>query len=161
MRRPTVSTGEDQRVRTLVEPVLAGLGLHLLDCSWQGGRRRVLRLTVDRTGGVGVDDCGVASLAVSEVLDAHEAEMPSRYELEVSSPGAERTLLGDEDYQASLGRRVQLRLVREAEERMVEGRLVSVGRGALELEVRRRSGRTIVVQVDRKEVASARVVVDI
>lgn len=144
-----------------MEPVLASLGLQLLDCGWQGGRRRVLRLTVDRTGGVGVDECGEASLAVSELLDAHEAEMPAHYELEVSSPGAERTLLADEDYQASLGRRVQLRLIREAEERMVEGRLVSVGPGALELEVRRRSGRTSVVQVDRQEVASARVVVDI
>lgn len=152
---------DDQRVRALVEPALAEVGLQLLECSWHGGRRRVLRLTVDRPGGVGIDECGTASLAVSEVLDAHEAEMPSNYDLEVSSPGAERTLQAEDDYQASLGRRVQLRLRRQAEERVVEGRLVAIGPEALQLETRRRSGRVSTVMVDRREVVAARVVVDI
>jgi ribosome maturation factor RimP len=153
----------DQLVRQLVEPVLEEAGVLLLEVAWHAGRRGgTLRLTVDRPGGIGVDDCQMVSDAVSTVLDRYEAQLPDSYSLEVSSPGAERDLRSEDEYRASLGRRVRLTLRQGAGETVVEGRLVSVGERELQLEARRsRSGRLVPIQVIRAEVAAARVVVDL
>jgi ribosome maturation factor RimP len=104
----------------------------------------------------------MVSDAVSTVLDRHEAQLPDSYSLEVSSPGAERELRSEEEYRASMGRRVRLTLRQGDSETVVEGRLVSVGERALQLEARRsRSGRLVPIEVDRAEVTVARVVVDL
>jgi len=153
----------DQLVQRMVEPVLAELGFSLLAVSWSPGRRgSVLRLTVDRPGGVSIDDCGRASEAVSVVLDRHEELLPGAYSLEVSSPGAERELLSDADYLAALGRRVRLTLEQGESQTVLEGRLVAVGDQDLQMEIRRhRGGRLVEVRVLRHDVAAAQVVVDI
>lgn len=149
-------------LRRLLAPALGAIGITLVECAWRGGRRGpLLALTVDRPGGITVDECGAASEAASQILDRIEAELPSRYSLEVSSPGAERPLLEEADYRSSLGRRVRVRLASGGPETVLEGRLVGVSRGALELEARRRSGRRQRFTVDRSRVTSARVVVDI
>lgn len=162
-RNRMAENSPDRLVRQLVEPVLEEAGVLLLDVAWHAGRRGgVLRLTVDRPGGIGIDDCQMVSDAVSTVLDRHEAQLPDSYSLEVSSPGAERELRSEEDYRASMGRRVRLTLRQGDSETVVEGRLVSVGERALQLEARRsRSGRLVPIEVDRAEVTVARVVVDL
>ncbi|HUY53785.1 MAG TPA: ribosome maturation factor RimP [Candidatus Nanopelagicaceae bacterium] len=153
----------DQLVERMVEPVLAELGFSLLQVSWNPGRRgSVLRLTVDRPGGVTIDDCGTASEAVSAVLDRHEELLPGTYSLEVSSPGAERELLSEADYLAALGRRVRLTLEQGDTHTVLEGRLTAVGGEDLEMEVRRhRGGRLVQARVLRQDVVAAQVVVDL
>ncbi len=142
-------------------PVL-DLGLTLLGLSWAGGRRgATLRVTVDRPGGVTVDECGAASLAISEVLDPHEAELPDRYSLEVSSPGAERILATEEELRASLGRRLRVVVARSGQEAVMEGRLTLVSDRLLGLEARRRSGRPQRIEVERSDLVSVQVVVDL
>ncbi|HVD03789.1 MAG TPA: ribosome maturation factor RimP [Candidatus Dormibacteraeota bacterium] len=150
-------------VRELVGPALALLGIELVDVTWLPGRRTaVLRLTVDKPGGVTIDDCGSVSEAASVVLDLHEEAIPGRYNLEVSSPGAERMLRDEADYRAALGRRVRIHLRQGEQEQVVEGRLVSLAPEALGLESRRiRSGRLVPVSVDRSAITAARVVVDL
>ncbi len=160
--RPGGGGPDSAAMRRMVEPVLEALGITLLDCSWKGGRRGpLLRLTVDRPGGITIDECGAASEAVSQLLDLREPELPEHYSLEVSSPGAERFLLGDADYRMSLGRRLRVRLVLPTGEAVFEGRLVSLSAESLELEFRRRSGRVGRVTVARPDIESAQVVVDI
>ncbi len=153
----------DQLVRRVVEPVLTEMGFALLDVSWHPGRRgSVLRLTVDRPGGLTIDDCGLASEAASLILDRHEEALPGTYSLEVSSPGAERELISDSDYLAALGRRVRLTLELGASQTVLEGRLMAVGEADLQLEIRRhRGGRLVEVRVPRAQVAAAQVVVDV
>jgi ribosome maturation factor RimP len=153
----------DQLVRQLVEPVLEEAGVLLLDVSWHAGRRGgILRLTVDRPGGIGIDDCQMVSDAVSTVLDRYEAQLPDSYSLEVSSPGAERELHSEDEYRGALGRRVRLTLRQGDNGTVVEGRLVSVGEREIQLEARRsRSGRLVPIEVNRAEVTEARVVVDL
>ena len=80
--------GPAEHVRELVEPILARLGPELFDVEHQGA---VLRVCVDRPGGVDLDALSDATRAVSAALDADDP-FPGRYTLEVSSPGLERPL---------------------------------------------------------------------
>lgn len=150
-------------VKELLEPVINQLGLQLLDVSWHPAKgRAVLRVTVDRSGGVTVDECGQASEALSALLDRREELLPGPYALEVSSPGAERTLASEEDFATALGRRVRLTLQDGESLTVVEGRLVALGPEELDLEVRHtKGGRLRSWRVNRQAVAAARVVVDL
>lgn len=150
-------------VRDLLEPVIIQLGLQLEDVSWLPGKgRAILRVTVDRPGGITIDECGQASEALSALLDRREELLPGPYALEVSSPGAERTLATEEDFATALGRRVRLTLQEGESVTVVEGRLVALGPEELDLEVRRtKGGRLRSWRVSRQAVAAARVVVDL
>ena len=153
----------EEVARELVAPVLARAGISLLDVSWHPGRRAsVLRLTVDRAGGVTLDDCGRASELASEVLDRYESLTPGPYNLEVSSPGAERQLEVEADYQAAIGHRIRVHLEIGDGEQVVEGRLVTISPAELGLLARRsRSGRLVPLTVERSLVRRAQVVVDL
>ncbi len=153
----------EELARELVAPVLEQAGISLVDVSWHPGRRAaVLRLTVDRAGGVTLDDCGRASDLASEVLDRYEALTPGPYNLEVSSPGAERQLREEADYQAAIGHRIRVHLDMGDQEQVVEGRLVAISSSELGLEARRsRSGRLVPLTVDRTLIRRAQVVVDL
>ena len=156
------SKTDPARLRSLVQAPISELGLTLLGLSWAGGRRgATLRVTVDRPGGVTVDECGAASLAISAVLDVHEAELPESYSLEVSSPGAERMLTTEEDLRSSLGRCLRVVVARSGQEAVIEGRLTAVSDRLLELEARRRSGRPQRIELERSDLVSAQVVVDL
>ena len=77
-------------VTRLVEPVARERGLDLVDVEFlPSGRRSVLRFTLDREGGIGLDDLAEASREMSDVLDAHDV-VPGAYVLECSSPGVNR-----------------------------------------------------------------------
>jgi len=147
-------------IADLLRPSLDHLGLELLDVHWSGrGRGAVLRLVIDRAGGVTLDDCERASNAASAVLDAYDP-IAHAYRLEVSSPGAERPLRRPEDWTAAVGRRVNVRVREGDSELVLEGRLVSAGGEQAEIEVRdRRSTRVVGVALDH--VVSARIAVDI
>jgi ribosome maturation factor RimP len=94
------------RVRTLVEPAVERLGFDLVAVEWNG---RVLRLSIDAPGGVDADDCGRVSEQVSPMIDA-EDPIPSRYTLEVSSPGIDRPVQRRSDFERFKGYRVKLQL---------------------------------------------------
>jgi ribosome maturation factor RimP len=85
-----------ESIRELAEPVLASAGLELWDVEITGD---VVRIMVERPGGVDLDALSAASGVLSPLLDSHpEATPDSRYQLEVSSPGVERTLRTPEQY---------------------------------------------------------------
>ena len=96
-------------VMDLVEPVAVERGLELVDVEYQpSGRRHVLRLYLDRPGGVSLDDLAEVSREVSDVLDAHDA-VPGQYTLECSSPGINRRLRKAEDFARFCGKPVRVR----------------------------------------------------
>ena len=162
MKGSSGSQIDRDRLRSVVQGPVAELGLTLVGLSWASGRRgAILRVTVDRPGGVTVDECGAASLAISDVLDVHEAELPESYSLEVSSPGAERILATEEELRASLGRRLRVVVARSGQEAVIEGRLTAISDRLLELEARRRSGRPQRIELERSELVSVQVVVDL
>ncbi|MBI5655577.1 MAG: ribosome maturation factor RimP [Geobacter sp.] len=98
-----------ERVTALAEPLLASLGLELVELEYKRfGRSMVLRLFIDRPGGVTLDDCASVSRELSQVLDVEDF-IREFYTLEVSSPGLDRPLKKESDYLRYAGRLVKLR----------------------------------------------------
>ena len=110
------------RVRAVVEPVVAAADLELYDVELAGA---IVRVLVDTAGGVDLAVLGEVTRAVSEALDADDP-LPGRYTLEVSSPGLERKLRTPAHFAAALGTQVRVRTVPGTEgERRVEGELTA------------------------------------
>ncbi len=97
--------GVVERVTTLATPLLADLGLEIYDVEHAGG---ILRVTVEREGGVDLDTIALATRVLSRELD-HADPMPGRYTLEVTSPGLERTLRTPRHLQRAVGSTVNVR----------------------------------------------------
>ncbi|WP_431929529.1 ribosome maturation factor RimP [Nonomuraea jabiensis] len=117
----------------LLEPVVSAEGLDLEDITvTQAGKRRLLRVIVDRDGGVSLDDVADVSQAVSAALDDDDAMGQAAYTLEVSSPGVDRPLTEPRHW-----RRAAKRLVK-AEMRdgtVLEGRILAADEGGVDLDV--------------------------
>lgn len=97
------------RVTALVEQLLSSLGMELVDLEYKReGREMILRLFIDKDGGVNLDDCAAVSRELSEVLDVEDI-ISEHYSLEVSSPGLDRPLKKIEDFQRFKGRLVKIR----------------------------------------------------
>ncbi|MFP6663799.1 MAG: ribosome maturation factor RimP [Deltaproteobacteria bacterium] len=98
-----------ERVTEWAEPIAAELGLRLVDVEYNpAGKRSVLRLFLDKKGGVGLEELARASHEIEAVLDANEA-VPGEYSLECSSPGVNRRLKGRQDFLDHQGLLVRLR----------------------------------------------------
>lgn len=110
------------QVRALLLAPLEQQGLELFDVEWVGG---LLRVSVDRPGGVDLDALSVASSTVSDVLDAaHPDPVPGHYVLEVSSPGLERPLRTPAHWRRFVGTIVSVKTKPEVEgERRFTGAL--------------------------------------
>ncbi|HKP00351.1 MAG TPA: ribosome maturation factor RimP [Nitrospiraceae bacterium] len=111
---PEVSRKESRpvvdRISEVVSPILWALGLELIDIVCVGqGARSIVRVYVDKSGGVTVEDCGRAHLAIGPALDVADP-FPHAYTLEVSSPGLDRAFKGIQDYRRALGKQVNVKL---------------------------------------------------
>ena len=140
--------GRTGLIEEAVTPVVADHGLLLVDVEWRELRPRgLLRLYVDKPGGVGIADCERLSREVGDVLDA-AAVIEGGYDLEVSSPGLDRQLRKEREYRWAVGRQVRCWLAGGAE---VRGRLTAVTADRLVLD---RGGEQ--VQLERADVTKAR-----
>jgi ribosome maturation factor RimP len=101
----------DRLAEELTGPMDAlGLDLEAVDLS-SAGRRRVLRVAIDKDGGVTMDDIADATREVSRVLDERDELMGSQaYTLEVSSPGVDRPLVLPRHWRRNAGRLVKVAL---------------------------------------------------
>ncbi len=95
------------RVQALAEPIAADLGVEVLAIELAGGRTPVLRVVLDRAGGVDCDLLEAFSRALSLQLDAEDLIQGS-YRLEVSSPGLDWPMQRPEDFRRHLGERWKL-----------------------------------------------------
>jgi ribosome maturation factor RimP len=94
----------------LLEPTIERLGYELTDLELKlGGRDGLVRIYIDKDGGIDVDDCEAVSHQVSAILDV-EDPIPSHYTLEVSSPGLDRTLTKPAHFQRFMGEDVRVKL---------------------------------------------------
>ncbi len=100
------------RLRELAEGVVSGAGMELVELEFGGsGHNRVLRVFIDREGGITHSDCELISRQLSALLDAGAA-VPgeSSYVLEVSSPGLDRRLSKPEHFQRFAGQHIRVLL---------------------------------------------------
>ncbi|EPN46647.1 ribosome maturation factor RimP [Pseudomonas syringae pv. actinidifoliorum] len=99
-----------EQLQGLLAPVVVALGYQCwgIDFSSQG-KHSVLRIYIDKEGGVLVDDCAIVSRQISGVLDV-EDPISTEYTLEVSSPGMERPLFTIEQFASYAGGQVRIKL---------------------------------------------------
>jgi ribosome maturation factor RimP len=132
-----VSSARSDATRDRVEAELAGplsvLGLDVEAVELTpAGKRRVLRVAVDKDGGVTLDDVALATKEVSSVLDASDVMGEHPYTLEVTSRGVDRPLTLPRHWRRNAGRLVKVALVEGGE---VTGRIGDSGDDAVTLDV--------------------------
>jgi ribosome maturation factor RimP len=99
-----------EKITKLIEPVVESEKMELVGVECMGGRSRmVVRIYIDKEGGVTVDDCAEISNQVGDILDIYDAVNGS-YDLEVSSPGIDRPLIRDKDFIKYKGYKIRVRL---------------------------------------------------
>ncbi len=107
----------EERINGLAREVADGMGVELVDVELLGtGRRTLLRITIDREGGVTVDDCEAFSKDIGAMLDVEDA-IQGPYTLEVSSPGLDRPLKSARDFGRHKGEIVNISLKEKVEGR--------------------------------------------
>jgi ribosome maturation factor RimP len=121
-----------EQVRALAAPLLAADGFELVHVECQREQQgRVLRLYVDKPGGVTLSDCAHISRQVGDLLDIY-LEHVGAYALEVSSPGSERPLGQEADFERFAGRRVRIRTIEAIDgQRNFSGTLLGLSDGNL------------------------------
>ncbi len=105
------------RTESLVRKVVEAEGFELVHLEYkpQGGTS-VLRVFIDKVGGVSISDCADISRRLGVLLDV-EDPIPQQYVLEVSSPGLERPLFKEEDYRRFRGKEIRLVTMEKIEAR--------------------------------------------
>ena len=138
-------------VRPLIEAAAAGQGVELFDARFFGsGSRSVLRVTIDKAGGVAVSDCERVSSAVGAVLDERDFFDGRPYTLEVSSPGIDRVLKTERDFARIVGREAVLNLAAGASaggKRTVRGVIAGCEDGVITIDIGTESVRVPLADV--------------
>jgi ribosome maturation factor RimP len=131
------------RLEKVVEPAVTGLGYELVDAQASNGGR-LLRLFVDKPGGITLDDCAAISRHLTRVLAVEGID----YErLEVSSPGLDRPLRKERDFARFAGQKaeVRMRTPDPSGRRKFVGVLRGAGDGQVSLEM---EGQTVTLALD-------------
>lgn len=116
----------------LLDTTIGGLGYELVEFE-RSGKNSLLRVFIDKSGGISVDDCANVSQHLSRVL---EVEGVAYDRLEISSPGLDRALRKEQDFVRFAGEKARLKLrVAQDGQRNFVGVLRAVNDGKLELEV--------------------------
>lgn len=148
-------------VQQLVTPILEELNLELVDIEFvKEGRAWFLRVYIDTPqGGIDIDQCALVSERLSALLDEKDP-IEQNYYLEVSSPGAERPLKKESDFEKAIGKYVYIKTY-EPIEGMKEfyGYLKSNSEDSLELEIRIKT-RNVLIKIPKDKIARARLAID-
>ena len=141
-----------ERLIALIEPVLVRLGYELVELEYAAGRSQaVVRIFIDKSAGITVEDCERVSREVAALLDVDDP-IPTAYTLEVSSPGFDRLLRTPAHFERFVGSRVFVELkVPRAGRRRYTGMLQAVNATGIELEVDKQK-----VEVPFDEIGKAR-----
>jgi len=142
------------KVRAVAERVGASEGIEIVDVEMLGGgRNRLLRIYIDKPGGVSHADCELVSRDVGTILDVEDLVPGGRYTLEVSSPGLERKLTKPADFQRFVGQKARIVLKSPVgNQRRWEGVLAGFADGVITLE--HGSGEVLRIGLEQVEKAN-------
>jgi ribosome maturation factor RimP len=125
-----------ETLKERIEPIVVQENLELVDLEFsQGGSSSLVRVYVDRSAGVTVDQCADLSRKIGDLLDMEDL-VRGRYRLEVSSPGLDRPLVSGADFRRKIGEKVKVFL-----KESVDGKTELVGR------IRNLKGENLVLKV--------------
>ena len=146
-------------VEELATPIFQELGLELVEIEYlKEGKSWFLRVYIDKDNGVDIEDCGLVSEKLSEKLDELDP-IPHNYFLEVSSPGAERPLKKDKDFQKAIGKNVYIKTYEPIDsEKSFEGKLLAFDGQHLKIEIKIKTRKKI-MEIPYEKVATARLAI--
>ena len=148
-------------IKELLEPTLNHMGYELYSLDQSGQSGRTLRISIDHAEPITIDDCERVSRVAGPLLD-HANLISGPYELEVSSPGAERPLRDHREYERFEGKRVNIRYRTGESESVVEGQLVAVDGAGIAVQASGVRGRAPVVShIPWEDVVAGRLAVAI
>ncbi len=129
-------------IEQAIRPCVESLGYEFWGCQYLiQGRRSLLRVFIDQTSGIGIEDCEKVSRQISAVLDV-EDPISGNYSLEVSSPGIPRSLFYSEQYPRYIGEIVEIKLSRPiANQRKFIGKIIAADEQELVLDLEEGQGQ--------------------
>ena len=149
------------QIHAIVERVAASSGLEVVEIELRGGgKSRMLRIFIDKPGGVTHEDCASVSREVGTIFEVEDAMPGGAYTLEVSSPGLDRKLFRAADFERFQGSRLRLTTKEPVNgNRHFEGRLESfaAGRLTLDLSEARKKFRPKQQEIEKLEIELANV----
>ncbi len=159
LRRKNMSKKVTQIVEELVIPILTELQMELVEVEYvKEGKDWFLRVFIDSEKGVDIEDCGTVSEKLSEKLDETDP-IPYNYFLEVSSPGAERPLKKNSDFEKAIGKQVYVKTYEPIDgEKIFEGELTSFDESIITINIMVKT-RKKSVEIPYEKVANARLAV--
>ena len=150
-----------ETVTDLVTPILQDHDFYLCDLEFvKEGKSWYLRVYIDKDGGITLEDCALVSDELSEALDNVEPDpIPQAYFLEVSSPGAERPLKKEEDYQRAIDHYIHISLYQQINgQKVYEGTLTQLSDKEITLDYLDKT-RHRQITIDRQKIAQARLAI--
>ena len=148
-------------IRELLEPTIKHMGYELYSLDQSGQSGRTLRISIDHDEPITIDDCERVSRVAGPLLDRSKL-INGAYDLEVSSPGAERPLRSHDEYARFNGKRVNVRYRTGESETIVEGQLVAVDEAGIAVQAPGARGRApVIMHIAWEDVVSGRLAVAI
>lgn len=148
-------------LKELLEPTLNHMGYELYSLDQSGSGGRTLRVSIDHAEPITIEDCERVSRVIGPLVD-HSDMINGPYDLEVSSPGAERPLRNHQEYERFNGKRVNIRYRTGESETVVEGQLVAVDAAGIAVQALGARGRTpVIVHIAWSDVVAGRLAVAI
>ncbi|MEW6675659.1 MAG: ribosome maturation factor RimP [Nitrospirota bacterium] len=143
------------KVLKLAEQVAGEQGVEIFDVELLGKGKLLLRVTIDKEGGVSLYDCERFSRSLESLLDV-EGPIPGRYTLEISSPGLDRPLKGIKDFEKNIGKLVRIVTIEKIENRnFFIGRILGISDSRVKVLV-----NGIEIHIPFEKVSSARLEVE-
>ena len=145
-----------EQVESIIQPVLNDLNFELVEVEYtKEGKDYFLRVSIDKEGGVDLNDCALASEKISEIMDA-EDPIQEMYDLDVASPGAERPIKKEKDFQNAVTKPIYVSLYAPIEGgKEWLGILKEVTSETIIMEVKEKSKKKQ-VEIPRNKIAKAR-----
>lgn len=148
-------------IKELLEPTLNHMGYELYAIDQSGQKGRTLRISIDHNDPITIEDCERVSRIAGPLLD-HANLINGPYDLEVSSPGAERPLRSRNDYTRFHGKRVNIRYRSGEADGVVEGQLIAVDDAGIAVQAPGVRGRApVITHISWEDVVAGRLAVAI
>ena len=150
-----------EMIEQLVAPIATELNLELVDVEFvKEGRDYFLRVYVDLPeGGIDIEQCVQVSERLSAILDENDP-IEQNYYLEVSSPGAERPLKKESDFENAVGKYIYVKTYEPIKDmKEFEGYLKAYNVESLDMEIKIKT-RKVQVTIEKEKIAKARLAID-
>ena len=124
----------ESAVEALIQPVLEKKGIEVVDVEYVRERNWILRIFIDKDGGVDLNDCQEISVSAGELIDKNDL-ISDNYMLEVSSPGIDRVLKKDKDFIRYKDIKVSVKLFAPVEELNLDKEFAAILNGLVNDEI--------------------------